>query len=202
MIYMYEDCQLLPEECFCSFLNFVSNIYTHIYTFCWAGDVCPDMSVCCCCCLQSSVTEGLPVSILEAGLSGVCVVCTDVGGCSELLRDGPRNFGRLTSANNVQMIAYGQLEVMAMLPSLDILKLQQPTELDRDHLQALLHDPQVQQRCREWGQEYREFILSRFSISVHAMQQRQALYLSHFSQQQRNEHNKELIRHNTTAVLC
>ncbi len=70
------------------------------------------------------------------------------------------------------MIAYGQLEVMAMLPSLEILKLQQPPELDREHLQALLHDPQVQQRRQEWGQEYREFILSSFSISVHAMQQR------------------------------
>lgn len=153
-------------------------------------------------CLQSSVTEGLPVSILEAGLSGVCVVCTDVGGCSELLRNGTRSFGRLTSAKNVQMIAYGQLEVMAMLPSLEILKLQQPPELDLDHLQVLLHDPQVQQRRQEWGQEYREFILSRFSISVHAMQQRQALYLSHFSQQRRNERKNELMRRNTTSVLC
>ena len=132
----------------------------------------------------------------------VCVVCTDVGGCSELRRNGTRSFGRLTSAKNVQMIAYGQLEVMAMLPSLEILKLQQPPELDRDHLQALLHDPQVQQRRQEWGQEYREFILSRFSISVHAMQQRQALYLSHFSQQRRNERKNELMRRNTTSVLC
>jgi glycosyltransferase involved in cell wall biosynthesis len=157
------------------------------------------MSPRCCSCLQSSVTEGLPVSILEAGLSGVCVVCTDVGGCSELLRNGTRSFGRLTSAKNVQMIAYGQLEVMAMLPSLEILKLQQPPELDRDHLQALLHDPQVQQRRQEWGQEYREFILSRFSISVHAMQQRQALYLS---QRRRNERKNELMQRNTTSVLC
>ena len=140
------------------------------------------------------------MSILEAGLSGVCVVCTDVGGCSELLRNGNRSFGRLTSAKNVQMIAYGQLEVMAMLPSLEILKLQQPSDLDKDHLQALLHDPQVQQRRQAWGQEYREFILSRFSISVHAMQQRQALYLSHFSQQQRNKHNKELMMHHTLSV--
>ncbi|KAL0020239.1 hypothetical protein WJX77_008457 [Trebouxia sp. C0004] len=123
--------------------------------------------------LQSSVMEGLPVSILEAGLSGVCVVCTD-------------------------MIAYGQLEVMAILPSLEILKLQQPPELDRDHLQAY---PQVQQRRQEWGLGYSEFILSRFSISVHAMQQRQALYLGHFSQQRRDARNKQLMRRNTTSVL-
>lgn len=141
------------------------------------------------------------MSILEAGLSGVCVVCTDVGGCSELLRDGPRSFGRLTSAKNVQMIAYGQLEVMAMLPSLEVLKLQ-PPKLEKDHLLALLHDPQVQQRRQEWGQEYRKFILSRFSISVHAMQQRQALYLSHFSQQRHNEHDKELLIRKVTPAMC
>ena len=160
------------------------------------------MSPRCCSCLQRSVTEGLPVSISEAGLSGlsgVCVVCTDVGSCSELLRNRARSVGCLTLAKNVQMIAYGQLEVMAMLPSLEILKLQQPPELDRDHLQALLHDPQVQQRRQEWGQEYREFILSRFSISVHAMQQRQALYLS---QRRRNERKNELMQRNTTSVLC
>jgi len=35
--------------------------------------------------LQSSISEGLPVSVIEAGLTGKCVVCTNVGGCSELL---------------------------------------------------------------------------------------------------------------------
>ena len=138
-------------------------------------------------CLQSSVTEGLPVSIMEAGLSGVCVVCTDVGGCSELLRNQTRSFGRLTSAKNIQMIAYGQLEVMAMLPSLEFPRLHQAPEVDKAHLQSLLNDPAVQQRRQAWGQEYREFILSKFSVSVHAMQQRQALYLSHFAQQRQAE---------------
>lgn len=75
-------------------------------------------------CLQSSVTEGLPVAMLEAGLCGVCLTCTDVGGCSELMGDGKQLFGRLTSARNPAMIAYGQLEVMAMLPSLQNRKLQ------------------------------------------------------------------------------
>lgn len=51
---------------------------------------------------QSSISEGLPISILEAALCGLCVVCTNVGGCSELLaapssgeKDAPASFGRL-----------------------------------------------------------------------------------------------------------
>ena len=155
-----------------------------------------------CCCLQSSVTEGLPVSILEAGLSGVCVVCTDVGGCSELLRNQTRSFGRLTSAKNIQMIAYGQLEVMAMLPSLEFPRLQQAPEVDKAHLQSLLNDPAVQQRRQAWGQEYREFILSKFSVSVHAMQQRQALSLSHFAQQRQAEHETSSDMRKVSPVAC
>jgi glycosyltransferase involved in cell wall biosynthesis len=36
----------------------------------------------------SSVSEGLPVSVLEYGLSGLPVVCTNVGQCSKLLKAG------------------------------------------------------------------------------------------------------------------
>jgi glycosyltransferase involved in cell wall biosynthesis len=36
----------------------------------------------------SSVSEGLPVSLLEYGLAGLPVVCTDVGQCKEVLDDG------------------------------------------------------------------------------------------------------------------
>ena len=39
--------------------------------------------------LQSSISEGLPISILEAALCGLCVVCTNVGGCAELLAAPP-----------------------------------------------------------------------------------------------------------------
>jgi glycosyltransferase involved in cell wall biosynthesis len=35
--------------------------------------------------IQTSISEGLPVSVIEAGLTGKCVVCTNVGGCAELL---------------------------------------------------------------------------------------------------------------------
>eukprot|EP00121_Abeoforma_whisleri_P001866 Awhi_evm1s1670 len=37
--------------------------------------------------INSSVSEGLPLAIGEAGLCGLTVVCTDVGGSREVLSD-------------------------------------------------------------------------------------------------------------------
>jgi glycosyltransferase involved in cell wall biosynthesis len=44
--------------------------------------------------IQTSISEGLPVSVIEAGLTGKCVVCTNVGGCAELLANPNSGEGR------------------------------------------------------------------------------------------------------------
>jgi len=51
----------------------------------------------------SSISEGLPVSLLEYGLSNLAVVCTDVGDCS-LVLDGGR-CGRLVPPSNSEALA-------------------------------------------------------------------------------------------------
>jgi len=50
----------------------------------------------------SSDVEGLPVSILELGLSGVPVLCSAVGACPELLGEG--RFGYLATPNNQESL--------------------------------------------------------------------------------------------------
>jgi hypothetical protein len=45
-------------------------------------------------------------------------------------KDKPSSFGRLCAACDPDMIAYAQLEIMAMLPSLKVAKLQQPPKVD------------------------------------------------------------------------
>lgn len=40
----------------------------------------------------ASDSEGLPMSILEAQSFGIPVLCTDVGGCSEIIKDGYNGF--------------------------------------------------------------------------------------------------------------
>lgn len=49
---------------------------------------------------------------------------------------GPASFGRLCAACDPAMIAYAQLEVMAMLPSLKVAKLQQPAKVDEADLKV------------------------------------------------------------------
>lgn len=57
--------------------------------------------------------RGLPISILEAALCGLCVVCTHVGGCAELLatppsadKDAPQSFGRLVVSLLVELAVH------------------------------------------------------------------------------------------------
>ncbi len=53
--------------------------------------------------LLSSLSEGLPVSLLEYGLAGLAVVCTDVGDCAFVLDGG--SLGSLVEASNPNQLA-------------------------------------------------------------------------------------------------
>lgn len=58
----------------------------------------------------SSDVEGLPVSILELGMSGVPIVCSAVGACPELLENG--RCGYLAIPNNVASLAEQMNEII------------------------------------------------------------------------------------------
>jgi glycosyltransferase involved in cell wall biosynthesis len=51
----------------------------------------------------SSLSEGLPVSLLEYGLAKLPVVCTNVGDCSYVLGHG--KYGKLVPASNSELLA-------------------------------------------------------------------------------------------------
>ena len=51
----------------------------------------------------SSVSEGLPVSLLEYGLAGLAVIVTDVGQCAEVVGFG--KYGKVISIKNPQELA-------------------------------------------------------------------------------------------------
>ena len=58
----------------------------------------------------SSASEGLPVSLLEYGLAGLAVVCTDVGECSHVLQEG--KFGKVVTAKAPENLAQAMIEVL------------------------------------------------------------------------------------------
>jgi len=55
------------------------------------------------CGVLSSVSEGLPVALLEYGMAALPVVVTDVGQCAEVVANG--KFGRVVSAGNPELMA-------------------------------------------------------------------------------------------------
>ncbi|MBP2283023.1 glycosyltransferase involved in cell wall biosynthesis [Flavobacterium sp. CG_23.5] len=59
----------------------------------------------------SSVSEGLPVSLLEYGLAGLPVVCTDVGQCKEVLGNG--EFGWVVPSKSPQELAIAIKEALS-----------------------------------------------------------------------------------------
>ena len=74
----------------------------HVHILGSRNDVAAILSVCQMGVL-SSISEGLPVSLLEYGLSGLPVVCTNVGDCSFVLDNG--KCGRLVEPNNSDALA-------------------------------------------------------------------------------------------------
>jgi glycosyltransferase involved in cell wall biosynthesis len=60
--------------------------------------------------ILSSVSEGLPLSVIEYGLQGIPTVCTNVGECASLLGNG--DYGWLVPAQNSKAMADAILEVI------------------------------------------------------------------------------------------
>ncbi|CAL3966239.1 unnamed protein product [Diplocarpon coronariae] len=67
--------------------------------------------------LNSSVSEGLPLALGEAALTGVPVVCTDVGASLRVLTDtddGSR-YSEVVAPNDAQSLARAQINILAMI---------------------------------------------------------------------------------------
>ncbi|GAD97218.1 glycosyl transferase, group 1 family protein [Paecilomyces variotii No. 5] len=67
--------------------------------------------------LNSSLSEGLPLALGEAALTGAPVVCTDVGASLRVLSD-PDDFSRFSAVvapNDAQALARAQISMLAML---------------------------------------------------------------------------------------
>ncbi|RKP04048.1 hypothetical protein CXG81DRAFT_7368, partial [Caulochytrium protostelioides] len=70
--------------------------------------------------LNSSISEGLPLALGEAGLSGQPIVCTEAGGSREIIQ-GPGNhlYGRNVSPGSPYELALGQLAVLGLFDGLE-----------------------------------------------------------------------------------
>lgn len=68
--------------------------------------------------MNSSLSEGLPLAIAEAALTGIPIVATEVGGTSLVLTDPDDKscrYGEVVPPNNPMSLARAQLNLLAML---------------------------------------------------------------------------------------
>ncbi len=62
--------------------------------------------------VMSSAWEGMPMVLLESHASGLPVVCTDVGGCSEIMQHGVSGF--LVPPGDVDALAQAMTQMMSL----------------------------------------------------------------------------------------
>ncbi|MDH7578548.1 MAG: glycosyltransferase [Bacillota bacterium] len=99
--------------------------------------------------VMSSLWEGMPMVLLEAGAVGLPVVATDVGGNREVVRDG--GSGLLVPPGNPQILARAMLRMME-LPAAERRKM---GERGREHVVAHYSLEKV---VDQWEALYRELL--------------------------------------------
>jgi len=142
--------------------------------------------------MNSSISEGLPLALGEAGLCGLPVVATDVGGSFEVVSDESNfTFGRIVPPSDPFKLAVAQLEVFAMANDLASRVMQAHegvVDLPQVEMGPLLNDPtgraRMLARIREasparqrLGMLFREYVLRNFTMDRYLREHHQTIQI-------------------------
>ncbi|KAJ3407721.1 hypothetical protein HDV05_005314 [Chytridiales sp. JEL 0842] len=123
--------------------------------------------------LNSSIAEGLPLALGEAGLAGIPIVCTMSGGSREVIADEQGRFlGRAVSPGNPYELALAQLQVLGGFDGFEAVatgkEVPNPTKLTEWIEQGRFDD--IYERImtkkhlrRQLGQLQREYVRRKFA---------------------------------------
>eukprot|EP00124_Ichthyophonus_hoferi_P002376 Ihof_evm5s159 gene=Ihof_evmTU5s159 len=143
--------------------------------------------------VNSSVSEGLPLAIGEAGLCGLPVVCTDVGGSREVLSDtipgqpvDPSvTYGRIVPPRSPSDLAMAQLEIFGMFNGLEQIvdpPCKEVVSLEANKepkvMLARMLDPTVRAKRRRLGLLLRCRVYKVFPISRYLREHEQQLWIA------------------------
>lgn len=144
--------------------------------------------------LNSSVSEGLPLALGEAGLAGLPVVCTDVGGSIDIVQDDEGIvYGAYCAPNNPVDLAYAQIKVLGMYDGLHEYIIRGDKMVNNSKWNPLdLTPASITQRMyemidsrRELGFRYRNHVLKHFNMSRYLFEHNQILNISDLKSKQK-----------------
>ncbi|KAJ3333123.1 hypothetical protein HDU93_008790 [Gonapodya sp. JEL0774] len=139
--------------------------------------------------VNSSITEGLPLALGEAGLCGLPVVCTDVGGSREVISDLKTGvvYGAVAPPSRPRQLAQGILSVLAMIDGLDSIVGESSSLSVHDfiargpqgmaELESRITNEATKVMRHKLGMMLRERTMQKFSIAKYWRVHEQMLYL-------------------------
>lgn len=141
--------------------------------------------------MNSSISEGLPLAMGEAALTGAPVVCTDVGAsfCVVTDRATGKRFSEVVAPNDYDSLARAQIRVLALLeqwspfaedkegdtvPKLEFHPTPEEIRVIRDRMYA------KQEQRRKFGMKGRDNVLNSFSSHRYLREHEQMLWLGKY----------------------
>ncbi|CCG84862.1 protein of unknown function [Taphrina deformans PYCC 5710] len=151
--------------------------------------------------MNSSLSEGLPLAIGEAALSGCPVIATDVGATALVISD-PKDpkirYGEIVPPNDSVALARAQIQILAMLgPWAKYCGDSPPpmpenfTKEDVDRITQRMYDKTEERRAL--GRKGRETVLHSFNGNRYLREHEQMYWLGSYRSQQRADHALQLI---------
>lgn len=161
--------------------------------------------------LNSSVSEGLPLAMGEAALTGVPVVCTDVGASFRVVTDMAtgKPFSAVCSPNDVYALAKAQIAIMGLLgewaefaddppgvlpPELPL----KPTAEQSAAVAKRMYEKANNRR--KLGMRGRANVLSSFSSERYLREHEQMLWLAKHQSQNYRQAQTPLVHRNSNEV--
>lgn len=152
--------------------------------------------------LNSSISEGLPLAMGEAALTGVPVVCTDVGAsfCVVTDEESGERFSEVVAPNDSESLARAQISVMALVgqwseygedePGFSVPVLEYPTP--KPESVAAIHSRMIekQEQRRKLGMMGRKNVLKNFSSERYLREHEQMLWIGKYSSTSHRQHRR------------
>jgi Glycosyl transferases group 1 len=140
--------------------------------------------------LNSSISEGLPLALGEAALTGAPVVCTDVGASLRVFIDpsSGKRYGSLVAPNDVVSLARGQVSMLALLEEFSEFAGDEegyhpklppnPTKEEVQQIQKRMYEKSEQRRAL--GMLSRSLVIKSFSPERYLREHEQMLWIGKY----------------------